>query len=405
MYAAKRQRPVALEGESRTVIDDELATRMIGELVPLMAAAGTLDEKLGIIAQRLGQGTGYAGVTFDIFERGAEGNVGRNQTLGTNAYAEASDEMISQWRNEQRAVYDHPIAPLMRENLRPVIIDELATTPYVTEEQRRIVALVGILSAIVVPLTWQGEWIGTMAVGSKELAAFTPRDARFLMTVAGHAAAIIQSERMVEELRIASRQLAASHGETVLMLAASVEAHDPATGSHLTRVQSITEALAREMGFDDQQAHDLGVASVLHDIGKVRVPDAILKSPDRLTEEEWIAMKQHAVWGAEFLASHPGFELAASIARAHHERWDGSGYPHGLAGDAIPVPAQIVSVADAFDAMTSDRRPRWGRAQRSAVREIFAHSGTQFSPRVVAALLRLYRRGALSPQEAVAEAA
>jgi putative two-component system response regulator len=112
-------------------------------------------------------------------------------------------------------------------------------------------------------------------------------------------------------------------------------------------------------------------------------------------------MKQHTVWGAEFLNSHSGFELAAEIARAHHERWDGSGYPHGIVGDAIPVSAQVVSVADAFDAMTSDRPYRLGRSHRSAVREIFTHSGTQFSPAVVAALLRLYRRGGLEAPEAV----
>jgi putative two-component system response regulator len=246
-----------------------------------------------------------------------------------------------------------------------------------------------------VPLVWQAEWIGSMGVGSHELAAFVPRDARFLSTVAGHASAIIQSERMVEELRLASQQLAASHGETVMLLAGSVEAHDATTGRHLVRVRELTEALALELGLEPEEAAAMGTASVLHDIGKVRVPDAILKSPDKLSENEWLTMKQHTVWGAEFLSSHSGFELAAEIARAHHERWDGSGYPHGLVGDAIPLSAQVVSVADAFDAMTSDRPYRLGRSHRSAIREIFTHSGAQFSPAVVAALLRVYRRGAL----------
>ncbi len=404
MYAAKRQRPeMAGADGARQSIDDGMATRMIGELVPLMAAAGTLDEKLGLIAQRLSQGTGYAGATFDVFERGSEDVQDRSTTIGTNAYADAPEALVDEWRSESRTVYNHPIGNLMRENLRPVLMDDVSTTPYVTEEQRRILSAVGIRSAIVVPLVWQSEYIGTMAVGSRELAAFTPRDARFLTTVAGHAAAIIRSERMMEELRLATQQLAASHGETVMMLAASVEAHDSTTGRHLLRVRVLTEALARELAQDADAIGDVGIASMLPDIGKVRVPDAILKSPDRLSEDEWLSMKQHTTWGAEFLESHGGFGLAATIARAHHERWDGSGYPHGLVGDTIPVAAQIVSVADAYDAMTSDRPYRLGRSQRRAVREIFAHSGTQFSPAVVAALLRLYRRGALPSGETPAE--
>jgi putative two-component system response regulator len=196
---------------------------------------------------------------------------------------------------------------------------------------------------------------------------------------------------MMEELRVAAETLAGSRNDTVMLLAASVEAHDETTGSHLLRVCTLTDDLARELGFDEDAARRLGIASVLHDIGKVRVPDMILRGEARLTEEEWIIMKQHTTWGAEFLAGHGGLELAAEIAQCHHERWDGSGYPHGIAGEAIPESATIVSVADAFDAMTSDRPYRARRSTRAAVREIFACSGTQFSPRVVAALLRLYR--------------
>jgi putative nucleotidyltransferase with HDIG domain len=321
--------------------------------------------------------------------------------MGTNAYADAPEALVDEWRDEQRTNYDHPIGAAMRERLRPILMDDVTTTPYVTEEQRRILGVVGIRSAIVVPLVWQSEFIGTIAVGSRELAAFTPRDARFLTTVAAHAAAIIRSERMMEELRLATQQLAASHGETVMLLAASVDAHDPTTGRHLVRVRTLTEALARELQYDIGRG--MGVASMLHDIGKVRVPDAILKSPDKLSEEEWLSMKQHTTWGAEFLGSHGGFELAAVIAQAHHERWDGSGYPHGLVAEAIPVAAQIVTVADAYDAMTSDRPYRLGRSQESAIRELVAYSGVQFSPFVVEAMLRLHRQGNLPSADALVE--
>jgi HD-GYP domain-containing protein (c-di-GMP phosphodiesterase class II) len=103
-------------------------------------------------------------------------------------------------------------------------------------------------------------------------------------------------------------------------------------------------------------------------------------------------MKHHTTWGAEFLAGRPGFELAATIARSHHERWDGGGYPDGLAGEAIPESAAIVAVADSFDAMTSDRPYRTARSVAAAMREIAACSGKQFSPSVVHALARLHRQ-------------
>jgi putative nucleotidyltransferase with HDIG domain len=177
-----------------------------------------------------------------------------------------------------------------------------------------------------------------------------------------------------------------------VLLAAAAEAHDHTTGRHLHRVQTITEMIARELGYSEERAQALGLAATLHDIGKIRVPESILLSPSRLNGEEWALMKQHTVWGAEFLSERPGFELAATIARAHHERYDGTGYPSGLTGDHIPEAAAIVSVADALDAITNDRPYRAGQPVDWAVAEIQRCSGTQLHPRVVDALVRLYQR-------------
>jgi putative nucleotidyltransferase with HDIG domain len=186
-----------------------------------------------------------------------------------------------------------------------------------------------------------------------------------------------------------------AHTETVLMLAGAAEAHDHTTGRHLQRVSSLAESLARELGYDDEGAKELGLAAVLHDIGKIRVPDMVLGSSSKLAESEWVLMRQHTLWGSEFLAGQQGFELAAEVARSHHERWDGGGSPAGLAGDEIPEAAQITAAADAFDAMTNDRPYRLGRPSEEAIREIVACSGTQFSPRVVDALVRLWERDEL----------
>jgi putative two-component system response regulator len=176
-----------------------------------------------------------------------------------------------------------------------------------------------------------------------------------------------------------------------MLLAAAAEAHDHTTGLHLQNVHAITEALARELGYSDEKATELGLAAVLHDIGKVRVPDSLLASTGTLPSEEWELMKHHTPWGAEFLAGRPGFGLAATIARSHHEHWDGGGYPDGLAGEAIPEAAAIVAVADAFDAITSDRPYRPRRSVTAAMQEIMTCSGKQFSPRVVRALVRLHK--------------
>jgi putative two-component system response regulator len=202
---------------------------------------------------------------------------------------------------------------------------------------------------------------------------------------------------LVDQLQSTSTRLAQAQGDTVLLLAAAAEAHDLATGLHLQGVRALTQALARELGYSDDDASALGLAAVLHDIGKIRVPDSVLASPGPLPDDDWELMKQHTVWGAEFLADRPGFELASEIALCHHERWDGSGYPQGLSDKAIPEAATIVTVADSFDAMTHDRPYRARRSTDEAVQEILAHSGRQFSPKVVAALKRLYQRGALVP--------
>jgi putative two-component system response regulator len=137
------------------------------------------------------------------------------------------------------------------------------------------------------------------------------------------------------------------------------------------------------------------MAATLHDIGKIRVPDSVLGSSNALAEAEWALMRQHTLWGSAFLTGQPGFELATIVARSHHERWDGAGYPDGLAGEDIPEEALITTVADSFDAMTNNRPYRAGRPVADAVAEIVSCSGTQFSPRIVAALVRLFERGDL----------
>jgi len=276
-----------------------------------------------------------------------------------------------------------------------VILDDPWNDALLLEGQRAILKAAGLRSVLIAPMIWQDRVIGSLGVASRREHAFGPRDAHFLAGAATHVTTIVSIATLVEELRSTSERLADARDETVMLLAAAAEARDHVTGLHLQNVRALTEALARELGHSEANAHEMGLAAVLHDIGKIRVPDAVLTGSSRLSGDAWELMKQHTVWGADFLAGQPGFELAVAIARAHHEHWDGSGYPLGLAGEAIPQPAAIVSLADTFDAMTSDRPYRKRRSAALAIEEIAACSGKQFSPRVVEALLRLYQREAL----------
>jgi diguanylate cyclase (GGDEF)-like protein len=164
-----------------------------------------------------------------------------------------------------------------------------------------------------------------------------------------------------------------------------VDARDDYTGTHAADVSHLTCSVALEFGCTTDEAHMISQAGKLHDVGKVAVPDSILRKPGRLSEEEWEIMHIHPVVGAEVVGLIPALRGIAPIVRSHHERVDGSGYPDGLSGDEIPLGARIVAVADAFSAMTSDRPYRDAMAPSAAIRELTRHAGSQFDPLVVAA--------------------
>ena len=390
MYAAKRQRPITRPGLTTTDFPHpDYAAKMLGEIVLLLTSSGDLNDKLQLVAHRLTVAAGYDGAHFEVFRHPSEAPAGQS------AFAEAPDELVEAWNREQRQFETHPLREILERTRRPIILDDLQNDQRLTDAERKLLRAAGLRSGLLAPMFWQDELLGHLAVASKREAAFGPRDAQFLMAVTTQATAIVRMATLVEELQSASDRLVQAQTETVMLLAAAAEAHDHTTGLHLENVHAVTEALARELGYGDEEARELGLAAVLHDIGKVRVPDSLLASTGTLPSEEWELMKHHTTWGADFLAGRPGFGLATTIARSHHERWDGSGYPDGLAGEAIPEAAAIVAVADAFDAITSDRPYRAARSVAAAIREIVACSGKQFSPKVVKALLRLRKQETL----------
>ncbi|MCA1558629.1 MAG: HD domain-containing protein, partial [Acidobacteria bacterium] len=194
-----------------------------------------------------------------------------------------------------------------------------------------------------------------------------------------------------EQLDEALTSVEDAYRATLKALAHALETRDAETHGHSERVVTFSLRLGRELGLGAGQMKSLEFGSLLHDIGKIGVPDAILRKPAKLTEEEWIKMREHPLHGQAILRGIEFLEGAARVVAQHHEKWDGSGYPIGLRGEEIDLNARIFAVADAFDAMTSDRVYRKGKPYEAAAAELELFAGKQFDPRVVAAFHRVPR--------------
>jgi len=196
-------------------------------------------------------------------------------------------------------------------------------------------------------------------------------------------------EQRTAELDRALNSLEDAYRSTLKALTSALEARDSETHGHSERVVTYSLRLGREYGLASEKMKALEFGSLLHDIGKIGVPDSILRKPGKLTEEEWVKMREHPVHGQQILRGIEFLEGAARVVAQHHEKWDGSGYPLGLREEDVDVCARIFAVADAFDAITSDRVYRRGKSYREAARELDDWAGRQFDPRVVEAFHRV----------------
>src|SRR5881397_3635463 len=202
-------------------------------------------------------------------------------------------------------------------------------------------------------------------------------------------------ERALEQERVANEELRRTglQGISHLLLAATIK--DQTTGSHLLRVRRYVEAIADRLGMPGELVEEFGYSSVMHDVGKIHTPDHILQSEHHLSTEEFEVIKQHCTDGEKMLGDARFFEIARGIAREHHERWDGKGYPDGKKGDEISLAARIVSVADVFDALTSKRPYKTAWSIEEGMAAVIAGSGAQFDPEVVAIFQSLQADGSI----------
>ncbi len=201
------------------------------------------------------------------------------------------------------------------------------------------------------------------------------------------------------ELRARRESLEYKTRQTLSMLAQIVEARDTDAGLHLHHIQFYSRALALRMGFDEPTSNEIAYAAMIHDVGKAQVADAVLKKPGPLTTNERREMQRHTVWGDALLSENEEFSTAKQVARWHHERWDGSGYPDGLAGEQIPPAARIVAVADVYDALISERPYKRAWAPEEAIAELEELRGSHLEPAAVDAFIDLYDTGLLGELE------
>ncbi len=179
------------------------------------------------------------------------------------------------------------------------------------------------------------------------------------------------------------------------VLSGAIEARDPYTRGHSARVTALAEAIARRLGWSEERLESLRVGGPLHDIGKLAVSDEVLRKEGRLDDHELAQIREHPKIGAKLLLKVSALREAIPYVLYHHERWDGTGYPSGKAGDEIPLEARVLAVADAFDAMTSNRPYRRALTREQAMAEVERCAGTQFDPRIAQVFLELYAEAEL----------
>jgi len=246
----------------------------------------------------------------------------------------------------------------------------------------------GVKSALSVPLIAKDRMIGVLNIDrSTSAAQFSQPNLSVVASFAGQLAMAIDNARVYSDLE-------GHFLGTITALAAAVDAKDPYTFGHSSGVTDHAIAIAQGLGLTEREIETLRKASILHDIGKIGIDGSILNKPGPLDAEEREIMQQHPSIGANILGSLDFLEDVVPIVFYHHEHFDGRGYPAGMAGEDIPLGARIISVADAYNAMTSDRPYRSALGLAQATRELKAHAGTQFDPKVVDVFLPILARSA-----------
>ncbi len=264
-----------------------------------------------------------------------------------------------------------------REGRPIVLIDGMGSDHTFIQEEK-------VRNAVSLPILLDNRVVGILNLSYQDRVDgrhFSPTELGFLTTLTNHAAAAINNAQLFEELRT-------NYFSTVEALATAIDAKDPYTHGHSARVADYAIATAREMKMSESELEMMQTAAYLHDVGKIGIPEPILTKPGKLTTEEYEIIKTHPEISARILSPVNFRGEVISIVRHHHERFDGDGYPDRVKGESIPLPARILAVADAYDAMTSERPYRPSMDPENAKAELIRCAGTQFDKEIVQAFLK-----------------
>jgi HD-GYP domain-containing protein (c-di-GMP phosphodiesterase class II) len=238
----------------------------------------------------------------------------------------------------------------------------------------------GVQAVLMLPVSVAGRTWGLVEIYDAAPRRFSPSDARLAEFLVGHA------EKMLEQFEN-GESVQRLYWETLASITNALESKDVSTSHHTQDVGELALEIGLQFGLDEEQLRAVQLGAVLHDVGKIHVPEAVLKKAGPLTREEWRIMRRHPEEGERILQPITPLREVLPIVRGHHERWDGAGYPDGTAGGEIPLGARIVAVCDAFRAMVEPRPYRRPLSLEQALQELQRHAGQQFDPRCVEALV------------------
>lgn len=378
--------PVRFTGTAQDVSERKLAEIQIRQQIQHLTALSKIDQ---VITSTIHLGIMMDAVLLQVI---AELQVDAADILLLNSDTQVLEYLTgtgfrTQMHESERVPVGRSLAGRVAKERHLLKVEDLTDhpeDPYVSE----LLAKEGFISYFGVPLIIRGRVRGVLEVFHRTTMHPYEDWFDFLNVLAGQAVIAFENASLFADLEQANQQLSQAYDATIEGWSRALDLRDKETEGHTLRVTELTQTLAQKFNFTDNQMLHIRWGALLHDIGKMGVPDSILLKPEELSEEEWVIMRQHPQYAYDLLQSIAFLSPALDIPYCHHERWDGKGYPRGLVGEEIPLPARIFAVVDVWDALSSDRpyRSRWSEEK---IREhIQALSGTRFDPQVVDVFMR-----------------